>query len=184
MVAYAIAKLANDLQQQDGSLDFERMWRTQSISAGLSEALTIAATAVHNVIVDPSATHRNVTAWAMQPACWSRVARLDVDWPASLENELLTSDQVASNRRAAAKDQKVLNGIEAQTAVVSAGPEVWRAIRQWGIDEGLVSPTDVGILDVACAMPSRVPTEEQSLRTIEILKRLREAGCPLAADVV
>ena len=184
VVAYAIAKLAHDLEQRDRSLDFERVWRAQSTSAGLSEALTTAATAVHEVIVDSPATHRNVTEWAKQPACWSRVARLDVDWPASLENELLTGEQVASNRRAAAKDQKVLNGIEAQTAVVSAGSEVWRAIRQWGIDEGLVSPSDVGILDVACAVPSRVPTEKQSLRTIDILKRLREAGCQLATDVV
>ena len=183
VVAYAIAKLAQDLEQRDLSLDFERIWRAQSISTGLSHALTVAATAVHDVIVDSPATHRNVTEWAKQPACWSRVARLDVDWPANLDAELLTTEQVASNRRAAVKDQRLLNGIEAQTAVVSAGPEVWRAVRQWGIDEGLVSPTDVGILDVACAVPSRIPTEKQSLRTIGILKRLREAGCQLAADV-
>ena len=183
VVAYAIAKLAHDLEQRNRSLDFERIWRAQSVSAGLGEALTMGATAVHDVIVDSPPTHRNVTEWAKQPACWSRVARLDVDWPASLESELLTGEQVASDRRAAAKDQRVLNGIEAQTAVVTAGPEVWRAIRQWGIDEGLVSPTDVGILNVACAVPARIPTEKQSLRTIDILKRLREAGCQLGTGV-
>ena len=183
VVAYAIAKLAHDLEQRNRSLDFERIWRAQSVSAGLAEALTVGATAVHDVIIASPPTHRNVTEWAKQPACWSRVAGLDVAWPATLASELLTGEEVASNRRAAAKDQRVLNGIEAQTAVVTAGPEVWRAIRQWGIDEGLVSPTDVGILDVACTVPARIPTEKQSLRTIDILKRLREAGCHLGKGI-
>ena len=149
VVAYAIAKLSHDLEQRNRSLDFERIWVAQSISAGLGEALTTAATRVHDVIVEPPPTHRNVTEWAKQQACWNRVARLEVDWPPSLDAELLTSEEVATNRRAAVKDQRELNGIEAQTAVVNAGAEVWRAVRQWGIDEGLVSPTDVGILDVA-----------------------------------
>ena len=184
VVAYAIAKLAHDLEQRDRSLDFQRIWRSQMISAGLEEALTVAAKAVHDVIVDTPPSHRNVTEWAKQQACWSRVARLDVGWPGSLEDELLTSEQVASDRRAAVKDQRVLNGIEAQTAVVTAGAEVWQGIRQWGFDEGLLSPSDAGILDVACAVPARVPTERQSLRTMDILKRFREAGCQLSADVV
>ena len=184
VVAYAIAKVAHDLEQRNRSLDFQRIWRSQSISAGLGEALTIAATAVHEVIVDTPSTHRNVTEWAKQQACWSRAARLDVDWPASLDDELLSSEEVASEKRAASKDQRELNGIEAQTAVVSAGAEVWQAIRQWGGSEGLLSPSDAGILDVACSVPARIPTERQSLRTIDILKRLREAGCQLGVDVV
>ena len=184
VVAYTIAKLAHDLRQRQRSLDFQRIWRFQAISAGLCEALTIAAKAVHDVIVDTPPKHRNVTEWAKQQACWSRVAELQVVWPRSLDGELLTREEVAWHRRVAAKDQKVLNGIEAQTAVVAAGSEVWQAVRQWGASAGLLSPSDAGILDVACAVPARIPTERQSVRTIEILKRLREAGCQVAPDVV
>ena len=38
-------------------------------------------------------------------------------------------------------------------------------------------------LDVAISMPARVPSEKQSLRTIEILQRLREEGCQLEIDM-
>ena len=184
VVAHAIAKLAHDLEQRHQSLNFQGIWAAQATSPGLARVLTVAAEAVHDVIVDTPPTHRNVTEWAKQQACWNRVARLRVDWPASLEDELLTRDEVASEKRAAVKDQRVLNGIEAQTLVVNAGPEVWRSIREWGTSEGLLSPDDVGVLDVACAVPSKIPTEKQSLRTIDTLKRLREQGCQLGTDLV
>lgn len=183
VVAYAIAKLAHDLERRKLSLDFQRIWKSQAISEGLGEALRVAAKVVHDVIVDTPPTHRNVTEWAKQPACWSRVADLSIEWPRSLEDQVLTRKQVASNRRAAARDQRVLNGIEAQTAVVAAGAEVWQAVRQWGVSEGLLSPSDAGVLKVASAVPARIPSERQSVRTIDILKRLRDAGCHLAPDI-
>ena len=100
VVAYTIAKLAHHLDRRKCSLDFQRIWKSQSISERLRETLVVAASAVHKVIVDPPTTHRNVTEWAKQPACWSRVARLEVDWPASLDAELLTDKEVASEKRA------------------------------------------------------------------------------------
>ncbi len=184
VVAYTIAKLAHDLEQRERSLDFQHIWRVQSVSEGLGNALTVAATTVHNVIVDPPASHRNVTEWAKQQACWNRVERLRVKWPASLEQELLTDEEVISNKRAAAKDQRELNGIEAQTAVVSAGAEFWKSLKQWGVDEGMLSPTDAGVLDVASAVPAKLPSEKQSLRTMKILKRLQDAGCQLSTEAV
>ncbi|MXY03522.1 MAG: AIPR family protein [Acidimicrobiales bacterium] len=184
VVAYAIAKLAHDLEQRERSLDFQHIWRAQSVSEGLGNALTVAAATVHDVIVDPPASHRNVTEWAKQQACWNRVERLRVKWPASLEQELLTDEEVVSNKRAAAKDQRELNGIEAQTAVVNAGAEFWKSLRQWGVDEGMLSPTDAGVLDVASAVPAKLPSEKQSLRTMRILKRLQDAGCQLSTEAV
>ena len=51
------------------------------------------------------------------------------------------------------------------------------------MSKGLLSPTDQGILDVAISHPAKIPTEKQSLRTIEIFRRLREEGCQLEIDM-
>ena len=77
----------------------------------------------------------------------------------------------------------MLNGIEAQTVVVRAGSALWSDVKVWGMSKRLLSPDDQGILDVAISMPARVPSEKQSLRTIEILQRLREEGCQLEIEV-
>ena len=78
----------------------------------------------------------------------------------------------------------MLNGIEAQTVVVQAGADFWSAVKAWDASKSLLSPDDVGILDVAASVPAKVPSEKQSLRAIEILRRLHEEGCQLGVDMV
>ena len=183
VVAYAIAKLAHDVSQRAGSMNFERIWRAQGVSPVLRDALVVSAEAVHDVIVSPPEGMRNVTEWAKQQACWHRVEELHVTWPEALETELVSSVERNEVKRAAAKDQRMLNGIEAQTVVVRAGSALWSDVKIWGMSKRLLSPDDQGILDVAISIPTKVPSEKQSLRTIEILQRLREGGCQLEIEV-
>ena len=183
VVAYAIAKLAHDVAQRSESINFERTWRAQGISPGLREALVVSAKAVHDVIVDSPDRMRNVTEWAKQQACWSRVMGLHVAWPEALEAELVSGAERDEVKRTAVKEQKMLNGIEAQTVVFQAGSALWSDVKVWGMSKGLLSPDDQGILDVAISIPAKVPSEKQSLRTIEILQRLREEGCQMEIEV-
>jgi len=184
VVAYAIAKLAHDVAKDGQSVNFESIWRSQELPFGLREALVVSAKAVHDVIVDPPVDMRNVTEWAKQQACWSRVKRLRVEWPEALATEMVGFDERREEARAAKKDQQMLNGIDAQMAVVGAGSALWREVKLWGMSKRLLTPTDQGILDVAISVPARIPSEKQSLRTIEILRSLREEGCQLEIDGV
>ena len=184
VVAYAISKLAHDVGQRGRSVNFERIWNAQGISIGLWDALVVSAKAVHDVIVDAPASMRNVTEWAKQQACWNRVMVLKVPWPDALNNELISVAEWEEWRRRGKRDQRELNGIEAQVVVVKAGSALWGDVKAWGMSKGLLSPDDQGILDVAISMQPRVPSEKQSLRTIEILQRLRDEGCQLDIEVI
>ncbi len=184
VVAYAIAKLAFDLAQRGGSINFERIWRTQGISPVLRDALVVSSKSVHGVIIDPPEGMRNVTEWAKQQACWHRVMTLPVTWPDALQMELVSSVERSELKRTAVRDQRMLNGIEAQTLVVRAGSDLWSDVKAWGLSKGLLSAADQGILDVAISIPYKVPSEKQSVRTIEILQRLHEEGCQLGSEVV
>lgn len=177
VVAYGIAKLAYDLAGSGTSLDFERIWQAQAVSPELQESLVAAATAAHDVIVDPPPTMRNVTEWAKQQACWNRVSELHVDWPKSLAGELVGRSQVAQQRKAAVKNQRELNGIDAQVAVANAGADLWQSVRDWGGERGLLSPDDQTALAIAVAIPNKIPDEIQSARILETLRRLQSEGC-------
>ena len=183
VVAYAISKLAYDVGRKGKSINLERIWRAQAISPALRDALVVSAKGVHDVIVDAPGSMRNVTEWAKQQACWNRVMGLEITWPKALEVELVSKAERDESRRSAVSDQRLLNGIEAQTAVVQAGPGLWSEIKEWGMTKGLLSPGDQETLNVAMSMPTRVPSVKQSNRSIEILKRLRDEGCQLGADV-
>ena len=64
-----------------------------------------------------------------------------------------------------------------------AGPALWSDVKVWGMSNGLLSPDDQGILNVAISMPAKVPSEKQSFRAIEILQRLPEDEWQLKIEV-
>lgn len=184
VVAYAIAKIAHDVEEMDRAVNFDSMWRKQDISDAFKEALVLAAKASHDVLVDPPAGMSNVTEWAKQQACWNRISALDILWPRPFVRELMTHEEEQEEQSDAEKDQRLLNGIEAQTVVVRAGGPLWRTVKEWGVSRRLLTPTEAGILDVAAAIPNRVPSEKQCLIAIEALKKMHQEGCQIGRDLL
>ena len=63
------------------------------MGAQLNAALTVAAEAVHAIIVDAGPENPNPLEWAKQPACWSRVRALRVEWPHGWTDSLITASE-------------------------------------------------------------------------------------------
>ena len=184
VVAYAISKLGYDLERFGRRIDFESVWKAQAMPAGLRDALTVASEVVKDVLVNPPpGRHKNVTEWAKQTACWNRVQEASVDWPDSLSSVLIGAQESRARARDAVKEQKMLSGIEAQTAVVEAGAQAWRHIRDWAVAKKLLSQKELEIMSVALALPNKIPSEKQSLSMLQSLAKLREEGCPHGQDI-
>ena len=107
------------------------------------------AESVHDVLVAPPEGISNVTEWAKKQACWNRVSELVVPWPRPFLNDLISTDEHRDAARSARREQRKLNSVEAQIAVVKAGPAFWSAALEWGTERGLLTPTEVGVLGVA-----------------------------------
>jgi predicted flavoprotein YhiN len=135
------------------------------------------------VLVSPPQGISNVTEWAKQQACWEKVKALKIDWPTDWLEELIGKDQLKANKRAGIKDQKMLNGIEAQSMIVSAGGPLWGQLGAWGQARKLLSPVELGVLGVAAAVPTKIPTDKQSLKVIEARRKLRSEGCTIGAEL-
>ena len=145
---------------------------------------------LHTSIVGPASTEADgragalrETEWAKQQACWARIKALKIDWPEAWLGELVGKDRIREGKRAGMKDQRLLNGIEAQSVVVSAGGQLWEQLGAWGQSRKLLSPIELGILRVAASVPMRIPSEKQCLKVIESLRKLRAEGCQIGSDI-
>ena len=176
IVAYTIAKIAHDVTDQERAVDFDSIWRRQSQGSALDEAVAVAAEQVHEVLVHPPVGISNVTEWAKKQACWERVRNLAIDWPDAFVEGLISAQEQRDTARTARRDQRELNGIEAQIAVVNAGGQFWSDALAWGRARRLLTPTETGILGVAARVPTRTPTDKQSSKAIEILGKLHAEG--------
>ncbi|MXX69848.1 MAG: AIPR family protein [Gemmatimonadales bacterium] len=173
IVAYTIARISRHVEKTKRSVDFEAIWRRQAPGPILRETVAVVAERVHDVLVDPPEGMRNVTEWAKKQACWSRAEAIRIKWPARLGDELMSMEDRKKAAQDAQVDQRVLNGIEAQMAIVNAGGEFWANALDWGREHGLLSPTEIGVLGVASNVPRQLPTEKQSLRVIQALEKLQ-----------
>lgn len=176
IVAYAIAKLAHDVAGMKRALDFQATWNTQSVSTDMEQALTHAAKTVHDILIDPPHGIRNVTEWAKKQACWERTKKMDISWPNGFVDELISLSEQRDRNREGCKDHKVLNGIEAQTAVFNAGAPFWNEVKEWGLTRKLLSERDVGVLTSASRIPKNIPSEKQAILVVGIFLRLQSEG--------
>jgi len=182
VVPYAIAKLAHGAQLRGLYVDFEQIWRTQAVPEILRTALTISAERVHSVIMGDQSQIPNPLEWAKQQACWNAVKRMEVPWPDGWFETLRTEDEQKNDQRTGVKEQRLLNGIEAQMAVVRAGAEFWRSTRNWAVEKELLSLKEAGILEAAASM-GLPPSEKQCMATMGILKRLHSEGYQHGLDM-
>jgi hypothetical protein len=139
---------------------------------------------VKDVITAPEGRHANVTEWAKQGLCWTRVQALRFAWPQGLLSALVSREEERSSARAAVKDQRMLNGIEAQTAVVQAGGEFWRQLRDWALANRILSSRELEALGIAGRMPQLLPSEKQCQTVMAAFYRARGEGYPLELEAV
>lgn len=178
IVAYAIAKLAHDVEAKKRAVDFEAIWRRQALTEAMEDALALAAREANQALIDPLPGIRNVTEWAKKQPCWKRVRSLAITWPSPFLEELISAEDQNAAARSAKRSQRELNGLEAQIAVVEAGPNLWTDALQWGDSRRLLSPKERAVLQVATRVPEQMPSDKQSLLVLETLRRLKTEGFP------
>ena len=176
IVAYAISKMAHDVASMKFAVNFSAIWKTQALTQGMEEAIGHVSKRVHDVLIDPHPGISNVTEWAKKQACWSRIQNLEVKWPKAFIEELITLEENRTEKRAARNDQRMLNGIEAQTMVVNAGATFWKSALEWGKKNDMLSAKETSVLSVASLIPQKLPSEKQAALALQTYERLNSEG--------
>ncbi len=165
IVAYSLAILSEITQRQKKSIDFLKVWSAQGIDAILEKALAVVSKAVNDDIVQPPQGISNISEWCKRDACWARllvkVEEIEKLLPDEFRDALLSSEDKAVEVRTARKTQKVDNGIEAQRRVLEIPAAHWNRIQLALSAKRLLSPKEIGVLNIATQMPSKIPTELQ-----------------------
>ena len=180
IVAYTVARLARFIEDQlpDSRLDFGQIWAKQRVGPAVLKQLSLIGKAVSGVITSPPSGFSNVGEWCKKEACWTQVCKVEVVMAEGLQNELVMKDYDTSRKRSSVQDQRLSNGIERQALVLSLGAEYWKQLLQWSVRKGLLTPDEQSIVKVATAMPSRLPSDKQAWRLVDIKDRVETEGFP------
>lgn len=177
-VVLAVGALANAARTLGKSVDFLSIWNRQAVTPAFERALGQAADAAHDVLMQPGEGYRNISEWAKQPKRWNALKQKNVYWDEGWISELISLEEEGEIKSEGVKDQKELNGIEAQSIVVEAGAQFWQNVLEWCKKEGEATDKERGILQYAASMPNKLPSDKQSIILVDLMARLRKNGCP------
>jgi len=163
IVTYALAKFAAMVRESGRFIDFLKVWQLQALPAPLGEELTAIAEAVARLLMNPPAdVTSNVSEWAKNVGCWDLVQREQIALGARVRPFLINSIENSDAEKEGGRNQAIQDGIHAQTYVVERGAAHWQTLREWNATARKLSPKEMGVLEVACAIPRKVPSELQA----------------------
>lgn len=176
IVTYSMAKVFHDANGEKQVIDLDTIWRRQSVPDALQRALLLTAAEAHDVITNPPAGVRNMSEWAKQQACWNGMKGRTLNYDDDFET-CLTLVETARAARLYEKAQRTMTeGINAQSEVVTLGPNFWKEVLAWGRERKRLTPKDLQILEVCASIPRRLPSDLQSRHALGTLGRMRDQG--------
>ncbi|MBK8990093.1 MAG: AIPR family protein [Chloroflexi bacterium] len=177
IVTYSITKLAYMVSSTRKRLDLEQIWKNQKLSPALESQLLLIAESVNEQIQDAPELITNVTEWCKKEACWQRIKdSQQVTLNQDLIIELLDVQEVLDRAKDAEKTQTIDNGIFSQKYVIEKGADYWKQVAQYGLKGKHLSPMEMEIIQIACKIPNKIPSEKQSQVIIKIENKVIAEG--------
>lgn len=180
IVVYSIAIIAELARRRNKNVDFAAIWLSQALPNPLEGVLSRATKYVNDDITDPPEGISNISEWCKKEGCWIRLQegleKLGKELAPEFWNSLVSKDVLADKEKSARKTQKIDDGIEAQRKALEISSSKWRKLRLAGQEKSLFTSKEIGILQVAERIPSKIPSEKQSKILIELLEKARLEG--------
>jgi hypothetical protein len=172
IVTYTLAKFADMVRQKRRHIDFRRIWEEQATPDAIAVQLIEIAEQVNEVLISPpKGATSNVTEWAKDPACWQAVQALKMTLDDSVSKYLIDRELNQEVEKEAGRNDEIQDGIKLQTSVLEKGAAYWCTLRDWNDSNRKLTSLETNILDLACSMPRKIPSEKQSRILVAAEKR-------------
>ena len=171
---YGISKFHHEIQRLGMEIDWQLVWRNQSLSAEMLLSLVECAKAAHDVLFSPSRTQQNISEWAKTDACWQALINQDTKATFDFAELKMASDDKTETRRTQRANSKALAEVAVVTYFASLVSDDWYSV----INElgGSMSGLEVQLARSLMSSPSQFLQPKQREMAISILRRARAQG--------
>ncbi len=180
IVTYSVAVIMHQIEKKHAgkTIDFLRIWNTQSISSELEAQLIKTTREVFDFITRDDRTTLNVTEWCKKEDCWKRAENYDFSLLDKFTDTLISTGDEQTEKEIAQKEQKVSNQINAEIELINLGADYWKKVLDFGRNDRLLSEMEDGLLSVAANFDTtgRVPSDKQAKLIMQIRSRLFDEG--------
>lgn len=180
IVAYTLSMLGEVTKRRNATVNFQRIWSNQGIDEVLARTIELVAKAVSDEITNPPPGISNISEWCKKEGCWIRLTEktdaISSILPEDFWGGLASNEDNLHEAKSARKIQKIDNDIEGQLQILAIPGGRWKTLCSQMTAKQLLTPKEIGIMNIAAQIPSKIPSESQSRILIGILERCRSEG--------
>lgn len=176
IVTYTISKFRHIIDGKGKLFDLIAIWNKQSVPPELLNNLLHIAEKVNEIIKDTPQYVTNIGEWCKKPDCWENIINTHVPVENAVETMLMDPIVAKEQKKEAKTIQGIDNGIEAQKYVFDKTDKYWKKMQAWNRDYFALSHKEKSILDIAAAIPMKIPTEKQCLSLLDVERKALEEG--------
>jgi hypothetical protein len=181
IVTYSISYFYNYIKENsDLVFNNDIIWRNQGVP---DDILEIFNSITYEVFIEISrevdGRTKNVTEWCKKQECWKELQKnVKVDFIREVEPFLLSRDEYSKKRIEAKKEQKKVDKLNQQVAVVQLGQHYWKKVLDFGTSKKKLFAIELDLIKMASRMEDtgRVPSEKQSKIILRVLEKMKLEG--------
>lgn len=103
--------------------------------------------------------------------------KIDIEFRNDISDLLIGTAERRERASEGRRDQRMVDGIQAQATVAEIGSAEWASLRDWARSSGMrLTPSENGILEAATQLRLRPLSEAQSVKAMAVMERAREQG--------
>jgi len=177
IVTYTLSKFAAMVREAGKDVDYLSIWDQQKLPQCMIDQLGEIAEEVNDLLTNPpeDAT-ANVSEWAKKSDCWDAIKDADLDLNPELSALFIDPEERKSRERSGARTQVIQDGIQAMTYVVEKGGPHWTQLRDWNRGARKLTAKEMGVLNIACSIPRKIPSDKQAAVLVKAEKRAIDEG--------
>lgn len=177
IVTYTLAKFACMVRETGLSIDFPAIWEKQKLPVCILDQLGRIAEKVNEALNNPPpGVTSNVSEWAKKELCWDNVRGISMALDAEVQKLLIGMNLSIEREKEGNRIQAIQNSIHGLTYVVEKGAEYWGALREWNKANRKLTFKELGVLDIACSIPKRIPSDKQATVLLKAEERAKSEG--------
>ena len=179
IVTYSLAKLNMILKQKGLELNFEKIWKNQTINEDLEEILlSIGFEAQNHIENPPEGTIKNRTEYAKKKTCWDLFKKTDLDLPDKFDSFTISKSEGLKIRKEGIKLKKMDNEFSSQMQVINYGGSFWTKVLEFSNQNNLLLKNDWILLRNASSLPKSISkfNDRDWNNLLKLLERARSKG--------
>jgi hypothetical protein len=177
IVTYTLAKFASMVRETGLHIDFLAVWEKQKLPDVIQNQLGDIAGTVNEMLNNPpQGITSNVSEWAKKELCWDKIREISIALDPEVKAFLIDPEQSKELEKEGERTQDIQDSIHAQTYVYEKGADHWVKLREWNHANRKLSPREMGILNTACSIPRKIPSDKQAAILVKAEDRAKTEG--------